>query len=849
MKWLTFLLIILRTIDCFSQSDVPLTLREQFNGAYGYTIIGNTHNEFDNWQEPYPECQMLTQSSATLNLEPNQNIVGAYLYWSGIGDGGLNPTVQLNGINHTSSDTSIVYPESFSLVSYFGAFKDVTAQVLSTGNGTYTFSNLDLNSIMDIYCTHGIYFSGWYIVLIYEEIGLPSVQLNIYDGLNAISYDINSGTSSLDIDNLSIESTDDAQMTYVAWNGSPNLFYGESIAVNGNILSDALNPPDNPFNGTNSFTNSSTNWNQDIDTFNISQYVAVGDTQANITMSSIYFRFLQTIVTSIRSQLPDASVNINQVTGQEVCANRELLVECTIYNTNSNAALPIIPVAYYANGELVGTQSTVAPIPVGQSVTFTNEIVIPSTIPDTFTLEVRADFSISLNGTVAESNENNNTDSQIITFSADTVIPTFNILNTICQGETAPILPPISMNGITGAWSPSIVNTALSGTYVFTPDPNQCAAIQDLTITVMPGVMPTFNPIPSICAGSSAPTLPATSLNGITGTWSPSVINNTTSGTYFFTPDVGQCAINQPVSISVTVTTSVKPTFNPIPAFCAGSSAPTLPATSLNGITGTWSPSVINNTISGTYIFTPTGNACAEPVNLSVTVIPQQIPDFPDLSLCANDTYLLSTQSPNGIVGSWYPAVIDFTSDGSYTFTPNSGQCAAVQTIFVTINQQASTNFQWQTSAPFTDNTTITVVTDVPGNYLYQLDYGPLQSSNIFQNVNSGVHTIQVIDPNGCANPSVQNNIVIFDYPKFFTPNGDGLNETWNISNQFLDSRAQIFIFDRYGKMLTQISTSRPGWDGTSNGQPVPATDYWFTINFIYNQQNLQFKSHFSLIR
>ncbi len=1122
MKQLIILLLVCNIIH--AQSDVPLSLRAQFNGPYGYTIIGNTHNEFDNWQTPPPPCEMLTQSSATLNLLPNQNIVAAYLHWSGIGDGTFNPIVNLNGLSYSSNSISIAYPENNLFAPYFGSFVNITSQIQSQGNTLYTFSNIDLNPIIGPYCGNGIYYLGWSIIVVYEQAGLPNVQLNVYDGLNAVNTYFNNGITNLTIDNLNVIDTANAQMTYTAYNGSPNLFFDEFITLNGNTLSNALNPPDNPFNGTNNFTGSTTNWNQDIDTFDIGAFINLGDTNANITFGSAFQRFVQTIVTSIRSELPDATVTINQVTGQEVCGNRDLLVECTVFNTNSNAVLPAVPIAYYANDELVAVQSTQA-LAVGESVTFTQSILIPSTIPDTFTLEVRADFSILLTGTVAESNENNNTDSQIITLAANTVTPTFTISNTVCQGETVPALPLTSANGITGTWSPDTIDTALGGTYVFTPDPGQCATSEDLTITVTPGITPTFAPIPAFCAGTPAPTLPATSLNGITGTWSPSVISNTTSGTYvftpnpnqcvtsqpvslsvtvtpsvtptfnpipafcsgttattlpatslngvtgtwsppvisnttsgtyvftpnpnqcatsqpvslsvtvtpvitptfnpipafcsgtpaptlpatslngitgawsppvinptasgtyvftpnpnqcatsqpvslsvtvtpsvtptfnpipafcsgttapvlpttslngitgswspstinnitsgtyIFTPDPNQCATSQPVSLSVTITPGITPTFNPIPAFCAGTPAPTLPATSLNGITGTWSPPVISNTTSGTYaftsnpnqcatsqpvslavtvtpgitptfnpipafcagtpaptlpatslngitgtwspsainnatsetyVFTPTGTACATPVNVAVTVIPQLIPDFPDLNLCANDTYLLSAQSPNGIVGSWSPAVIDFTSDVSYTFTPDSGQCAAGQTILVTINQQGSTNFKWQASAPFTDNATITVVTDVPGEYLYQLDLGPLQSSNIFQDVTAGVHTIQVIDPDGCADPSVQNNIVILDYPKFFTPNGDGLNETWNISDRFLDSSAQIIIFDRYGKLLTQIATAKAGWDGTINGQPVPATDYWFTINFIYNQQNLQFKSHFSLIR
>ncbi|WP_395634167.1 T9SS type B sorting domain-containing protein, partial [Flavobacterium sp.] len=55
--------------------------------------------------------------------------------------------------------------------------------------------------------------------------------------------------------------------------------------------------------------------------------------------------------------------------------------------------------------------------------------------------------------------------------------------------------------------------------------------------------------------------------------------------------------------------------------------------------------------------------------------------------------------------------------------------------------------------------------------------------------------------------------------------------------------------FDRYGKLLKQLSASGDGWDGTYNGQPLPSTDYWFTVDYPENGLMKQFKAHFSLKR
>src|SRR5205814_2077515 len=121
------------------------------------------------------------------------------------------------------------------------------------------------------------------------------------------------------------------------------------------------------------------------------------------------------------------------------------------------------------------------------------------------------------------------------------------------------------------------------------------ATTASISVTVTPQVTPTFTAVGPLCQNSSAPALPSTSTNGITGTWSPATINTSTAGTttYTFTPtDATQCATT--ASISVTVTPQVTPTFTAVGPLCQNSTAPALPGTSNNGITGSWSPATIN---------------------------------------------------------------------------------------------------------------------------------------------------------------------------------------------------------------------------------------------------------------
>ena len=432
------------------------------------------------------------------------------------------------------------------------------------------------------------------------------------------------------------------------------------------------------------------------------------------------------------------------------------------------------------------------------------------------------------------------------------VAPIFDPIPSFCAGDTAPILPTTSSNGITGTWFPISVSNAASDTYTFTPNTGQCGTITPITITVAPLVTPTFNPISPFCTGTTAPMLPTTSLNGITGTWSPATVSNTASGIYTFTANTGQCVITMPIPISITVTPLVTATFNPISPFCVGSIAPVLPLTSLNGIDGTWSPATVSNTTSGTYTFTPNsavGNCYSNQV-INVTVLQQLSPDFQDIILCKNQVgYVFTNQSPNGIFGTWSPSSINFATGGNYTFTPDVGQCASPQTIAVTINSSSLIDFQWFVSEPFSNQPTITILPNTAGNFLYQLDFGPQQASNIFQNVSAGFHSVQLVDVDGCAEPVIKRNILIINYPKFFTPNDDGFNDTWNISELFLQKKSKIYIYDRYGKFIKQINPFNVGWDGKYNNKMLPSDDYWFIVEFEYNNSMRQFKSHFTLKR
>lgn len=142
----------------------------------------------------------------------------------------------------------------------------------------------------------------------------------------------------------------------------------------------------------------------------------------------------------------------------------------------------------------------------------------------------------------------------------------------------------------------------------------------------------------------------------------------------------------------------------------------------------------------------------------------------------------------------------------------------------------------------------IVTLTNGLGTYEYQMDNGDFQTSNVFSNVDSGQHIITVKDTKGnCDDRVLIANVL--KYPKFFTPNNDGFNDIWNITDLAFQADAVINIFDRYGKFLKELKPSGPGWDGNYNGNPLPSTDYWFQVFYTKDGVAQVFKSHFSLIR
>jgi gliding motility-associated-like protein len=239
------------------------------------------------------------------------------------------------------------------------------------------------------------------------------------------------------------------------------------------------------------------------------------------------------------------------------------------------------------------------------------------------------------------------------------------------------------------------------------------------------------------------------------------------------------------------------------------------------------------------------------PIFLNVTTFDEIILDE-EIGLCENDvlilnagpgfsSYLWDTNPPQN------SQQILIASAGTYHVTlTNANNCSKIKTFTIIasgiaiIEDIIINDFQENNTA------TIQISSSSVGDYEFSLDGINYQDSNVFSNLNAGEYIVYVQDKNGCG--IVFEKFYILDYPNYFTPNGDGYNDTWFIDN--LDKRnlenSIISIFDRYGKLLKQINGSGEGWNGTFNETNLPSTDYWFEIK-LTNEKII--KGHFSLKR
>jgi gliding motility-associated-like protein len=221
-----------------------------------------------------------------------------------------------------------------------------------------------------------------------------------------------------------------------------------------------------------------------------------------------------------------------------------------------------------------------------------------------------------------------------------------------------------------------------------------------------------------------------------------------------------------------------------------------------------------------------------------------------NLYLCEGENLVLS--APNGYFDyQWNinnqtvnQQNITIEEVGNYTVSfKNNFGCEATKTYIVSLSSKAEI-----LSVEVNDfnRTGGSATVHVQGNGVYEFSINGIyyQEENVFTNLPVGQHLVFVRDVNGCGITTYP--IVVLDYPKYFTPNGDGINDFWRIPMlSIAHPEAQIEIYDRFGKLVYNFAAKNMGWNGTLNNNLLPSTDYWFVIRL----DNRTIKGHFSLIR
>jgi gliding motility-associated-like protein len=361
-----------------------------------------------------------------------------------------------------------------------------------------------------------------------------------------------------------------------------------------------------------------------------------------------------------------------------------------------------------------------------------------------------------------------------------------------------------------------------------------CVSVNDDIPSITPEF--SFGTTLSICSGGNVPTLPSSSSNAITGTWSPSIVDNANDGTYTFTPDSGQCGVVTTLTVDVTTEITPEFSFGTTLSICSGGIVPTLPSSSSNAITGTWSTSIVDNANDGTYTFTPDAGQCATTTIFTVTVTAQTTPIFGfgiSLTACqgVSPQVLLPALSDNAISGTWNPSTIDNAILGQtvYTFTPDNGQCALPTTLTLTVNEKP----QFTISGGCDGENYVLTINEQNQNinsveWFY--NNAMIGQGNSIVVVNGGTYSAVVTNTDNCTTSAEF--VVINNYcsiQKGISINNDGFNDVFELSNLGVK---YLQIFNRYGMKVYSKSNYTNEWDGKSDdGEELPDGTYYYVID------------------
>ncbi|MEJ2113388.1 MAG: choice-of-anchor L domain-containing protein, partial [Flavobacteriaceae bacterium] len=246
---------------------------------------------------------------------------------------------------------------------------------------------------------------------------------------------------------------------------------------------------------------------------------------------------------------------------------------------------------------------------------------------------------------------------------------------------------------------------------------------------------------------------------------------------------------------------------------------------------------------------------CYNTTQFMTYINPLPVIDITDVvPICWNDLPLIVSADTGNIGDTYLWSTGETTSEialglddiGSYWVTvATTLGCEFTKTFSAIESEEA--NIEFTTTVDFADPNSITVSVSGIGDYVFILDNGLAQSSNVFNNVSLGTHLVTVRDLYGCQDVSQE--VVVIDAPKFVTPNNDGYFDSWHIVGIDQLPGTMVYIYDRYGKLLKTLTHTSEGWNGMFNGEYMPSDDYWFVAQVKRGTSEFDVKGHFALKR
>jgi uncharacterized repeat protein (TIGR01451 family) len=255
-------------------NDVPLTQFTRLHGFIDHVVTGGS---LRTGNTSGTHCDIAASSSQNLSGIPaTATVRAAYLYWGASGLA-VDNAVTFDGAPTFASRTyEADYTAGSKVYEFYAGFAEVTAQVTAKGNGLYTFADLAVDN-GDPWCSGREVMGGWSLFVVYDDPGISAKTLVLYDGFDL---DRNTGQDYL-LSGIFAAPPPEAKTTVLVWNGDAGLGTGgEALQFNGNILSDALNPANNPYNSTINSLGVTDSYAMDLDTFDTSAFVNSGDTLA-----------------------------------------------------------------------------------------------------------------------------------------------------------------------------------------------------------------------------------------------------------------------------------------------------------------------------------------------------------------------------------------------------------------------------------------------------------------------------------------------------------------------------------------------------------------------------------------